>query len=220
MRIVSTCLSKRLKILTALSSVVIDTIKITLASSTVGLAFLYCVYAERFDQTIDQLLGSLIQQLLLQQNVIPEDVRKLYNSHKLSNTRPDLAELSKHLGSIVSLFSRVYIVVDALDECDESNKTRSSLLAHLRNLDTHVQLLFTSRPLEETLPDAVQFEVTAQEDDMRRYLSAQIKKEPGLAKLCNDNGDLQEEILDKIIAKAGGMSVYDPFLLYSCQYSI
>ena len=148
---------------------------------------------------------------LLQQNVIPEDVRKLYDSHKRSDTRPHDAELSERLGSIVSLFSRVYIVVDALDECDESNKTRSSLLAHLRNLDTHVQLLFTSRPLEETLPDAVQFEVTAQEDDMRRYLGAQIKKESGLAKLCNDNRGLQEEILDKIIAKAGGMSVYDLF---------
>ncbi|KAH0555888.1 hypothetical protein GP486_006166 [Trichoglossum hirsutum] len=190
---------------TILTSVIIDTIKKTLDSSTAGMAFLYCVYAERGSQTIEQLLGSVIQQLLLQQNDIPENIRELYDSHKRSNTRPDLAELSRHLGSIVSLFSRVYIVVDAIDECDESNKTRCSLLAHLQNLDTHVQLLFTSRPLEETPPDAIQFEVVTQEDDVRKYLSARIKKEPGLAKFCDDNGGLEEEILDKIIAKAGGM---------------
>jgi len=43
---------------------------------------------------------------------------------------------------------------------------------------------------------------------MRNYLIAQIKEERGLAKLCAENGDLQEEILDTIIAKASGMSVF------------
>ena len=176
------------------------------------MAFLYCVYAEKNDHTIDQLVGSLIQQLLLQQNVIPKDVRKLYGSHTRSNTRPDLAELSEHLRSIVSLFSRIYIVVDALDECDETNKTRSSLLKQLLDLDARVQLLFTSRLLEETLLDTIQFEITTQEDDMRKYLSAQILQNPYLAKLCGDNEGLRKEIIDKIIAKADGMLVYKPFL--------
>ncbi|EXA32209.1 hypothetical protein FOVG_16580 [Fusarium oxysporum f. sp. pisi HDV247] len=190
---------------TVLASIIIDTVKKTLASSKVGIAFLYCVYAERNDQIIDQLLGSIIQQLLLQQSIIPEDLLELYNSHKRFNTPPHLDELSKHLGSIVSLFSKVYIVVDALDECDDTHKTRSSLLAQLQNLDAHVQLFFTSRPLEEILLDAVQFKVTAQEDDMRKYLSAQIKQEPRLAKLCAHNGGLEDEILDKIIARVDGM---------------
>ncbi|KAF2194389.1 purine and uridine phosphorylase [Zopfia rhizophila CBS 207.26] len=194
---------------TVLASVVIDTINKTLASSKVCIAFLYCVYAERNNQTIDQLLGSvirqLLQQVLLQQSAIPEKVLELYNSHRHSNTRPDVAELSKHLSSMVSLFSKVYIVVDALDECDDNNKTRSSLLAQLQNLDTHVQLFLTSRPLEEILLDAVQFKVTAQEDDVRKYLSAQIKQESRLAKLCADNGSLEDEILDKVIAKVDGM---------------
>lgn len=158
------------------------------------------------------MLGSIIQQLLLRQNVIPKDVQELYDLHKRSNTQPDLAELSMHLDSIVSLFFRVYIVVDALDECDESNKTRSTLLNHLQSLGLHVQLLFTSRPLGEVPLDAVQFEVTAQEDDMRKYLRFQIKKEAGLAKLCHDNGGFEDEIFDKLIARAGGMSVYKPFL--------
>jgi len=192
-------------ILINFSSVVIDTINKTVASSTVGIAFLYCVYAERGDQTIAQLLGSIIQQLLLRQNVIPKGIQEMYDLQEHSNTDPDLAELSTHLKSIVSLFSRVYIVVDALDECDQSEKTRSALLDHLQNLDIHVQLLFTSRPLGETPLGVTQFKVTAQEDDMRKYLQVQIKKEAGLAKLCNDNGGFEDEIIDKLIARAGGM---------------
>jgi hypothetical protein len=211
MRIFSTCLFKRLKILTALSSAIIDIIKTILALLTVNLAFLYCVYTKRINQTIEQLLNSLIQQLLLQQNVIPEDIRKLYDSHKLSNTRPDLTKLSKYLGFIISFFSKVYIDVDILNEYKDFHKTKSSLLVYLRNLDTRVRLLFTSRPLEEIPSGAVHFKITAQKDDIRKYLSAQIKKEPDMIRLCNNNKGLQEEILDKIIRKTGGILIYELF---------
>jgi len=202
--------------LTALSSMVVDALNKTRASSKVGIAFLYCLYAERKDQTINQLLGSLIQQLLLQHGAIPEEVRTQYDSHMLEKTQPDLAELSKRLGSTTSLFSKVYIVIDALDECDDTNKTRSLLLEQLQNLNTSVQLFLTSRPLEELRLDSVRFNVTAQEDDMRRYLRAQLRQESRLAKLCADNRGLEVEILDKIIAKADGMSVYKtPYLMHS-----
>jgi hypothetical protein len=175
----------------------------------VAIAFLYCTYAERHAQTIEQLLGSLIQQLLLQ-SIIPEDFVDLYNSHKRSNTRLDLVELSTRLKSVASLFSKVYIVVDALDECNEADKTRSSLLIQLRSLAKHVQLFFTSRPLGEieSLRDAAIFKIRAQEDDMRKYLSAKIQQEGHLTELCTKHRDLKEEILDKIIAKADGMLVY------------
>jgi hypothetical protein len=182
----------------------------------VATAFLYCTYAERNDQTIEQLLGSLIQQLLLWQSIIPKDIVELYNSHKRFNTRPDIAELSTHLRSVASLFSKVYIVVDALDECDEANKTRSSLLIQLQSLEKHIQLFFTSRPLGEieSLRDAAQFKICAQEDDMRKYLSAKIQQERRLAELCTKYGDLEEEILDKIIVKADGMSVCRQFITF------
>ncbi|KAF3903201.1 Ankyrin-1 [Dactylellina cionopaga] len=103
------------------------------------------------------------------------------------------------------MFSKVYIVVDALDECDDNNNTRSSLIYTLQNLDSRVQLVFTSRPLEDILLDAVQFQVSAQEDDMRKYLRARVKEEHRLVKLCADNEGLEDEILDKIIARVDGM---------------
>ncbi|KAH8802621.1 hypothetical protein F5884DRAFT_846723 [Xylogone sp. PMI_703] len=189
---------------TVLASVVVDTINKRFPLPEVGIAFLYCVYAERNDQTLDQLLGSIIQQLLLWKGSVPKEVLELYDSHNRSNTRPGLEELSKHLGSIISHFSKVYIVVDALDECDDINGTRTSLLKQLQNLDTRVQLLFTSRPLEIHL-DATRFELTAQEDDMRKYLSAQIKQNSLLVKFCIENKGLEDEIVEGVISKADGM---------------
>ena len=137
-------------------------------------------------------------------------ISELYDSHKINNTQPSLAELSEHLSSVISLFTKVYIVIDALDECEDIQRTRTSLLAEMQNLSTHVQLFFTSRPLEDILLNAVQFEIVAQEDDMRKYLSAQIQREQRLSKLCADNEGLEDEILSKIIKKVDGMFVSDP----------
>jgi hypothetical protein len=160
------------------------------------------------DQRIEELIGSLIQQLLLGQPTIPKDVHDLYASHHRSNTQPDLSELSKLLHSSVEAFSNVYIIVDALDECDEGGKRRSQLLSYLLSLDSRVRLFFTSRPLgdvEDLLPSAVRFKIRAQDPDMHKYITAQIDREPNLARLCKKNEDLRDEISQKIIAKADGM---------------
>jgi hypothetical protein len=54
---------------------------------------------------------------------------------------------------------------------------------------------------------------------MRKYLSAQIKQEPGLLELCAKDRDLEDEILKKIIAKADGMSVYENPPSFFFEYS-
>jgi hypothetical protein len=174
----------------------------------VAVAFLYCSYAERHDQTIEQLLGSLIRQLL-EQSVITNDILELYDSQNRSKTQLDLAKLSACLRSITASFTKIYIVIDALDECGGADKTRSILLAQLQSLERHVQLFFTSRPLEESesLHNAIQFKVIAQDDDIRSYLSIMIQQESRLVDLCTKHSSLEGEIIDIIIAKAHGMLV-------------
>ena len=191
---------------TVLASAVISTLETEVASPEVGTAYLYCTHAERDKQNIEEMIGSLIQQLL-RQRPVPKDTLKLYSSHEDFNTRPSLAELSAQLELLTSMFSAVYIVVDALDECPESNNTRRSLIAQLRKLNPQVRLLFTSRPLGiiEDLKDAARFPIVSPEEDMRKYISTQIHQEHRLLALCQKHTDLEAEILDKIIAKADGM---------------
>jgi hypothetical protein len=168
------------------------------------------------------LLGSIIRQLINQQTDIPEDVRELYHEHTRDGLQPNLAEFSKLLRSITSHFSRVYIIVDALDECNEIEKTGSFLLEQLQGLKPHVQLFLTSRPHEEHISSAVEFKVAAQEDDIRKYLSAQISQTSNLASPCTEDERLREDIIDKIIKQSGEMLVYKLYPLapisYKCWY--
>jgi hypothetical protein len=187
-------------------SAVIDLLETKCDYAQVARAFVYCNYAERNDQTIEQLLGSLIQQLL-RQCPIPTETREVYKLHKDSKTRSDLNILSTQLRLIVARFSLVYIIVDALDECGDVDKTRSMLLQQLEGLAGNVKVLVTSRPLGDisSLEKAVRFEIVAQEDDMHKYITAQIKQETQLLDLCKKDKNLERDILDQIVKKAHGM---------------
>jgi ankyrin repeat domain-containing protein 50 len=191
-------------LLTTTSAAAIDTLEAECVHSQVGKAFIYCNYAERSEQSIEQLLGSLIQQLL-RQCKIPDHISQFYN--KSSGKRPDANELASHLQQVIAKFSTVYIVIDALDECEDVNKTRSTLLSHMKSLPSQVRIMFTSRPLGEvdTLQTAKKFEVMAQAEDIHKYIVAQMARESHLVELCAKDAALERDIVDQISQKAGGM---------------
>lgn len=87
------------------------------------------------------------------------------------------------------------------------NKTRSTLLSHIKGLSSHVRILFTSRPLGEvdTLQTAQKFEVVAQAEDIRKYIMAHMARESHLVELCAKDAALERDIVDQISQKAGGM---------------
>lgn len=188
------------------SAAAIDILEAKCVHSQVGKAFIYCNYAERSEQSIEKLLGSLIQQLL-RQCKIPDHISQLYTLNKTSGKRPDANELASQLQQVIAKFSTVYIVIDALDECEDVNKTRSTLLSHMKSLPSQVRILFTSRPLGEvdTLQTAQKFEVVAQAEDIHKYVVAQMARESHLVELCAKDAALERDIVDQISQKAGGM---------------
>ena len=83
-----------------------------------------------------------------------DPVTRLYDLHATHNTRPSLDEIFSALQSVLTLYSTVYVIIDALDECPDKDGTRSQLLAKLRDLQrkTDLHLMTTSR----LIPDIVQ----------------------------------------------------------------
>lgn len=73
----------------------------------------------------------------------------------------------------------IYVVVDALDECEDKDGVRSQLIDKLRGLQARidVRLLFTSRSVYEITrkfqSDPV-LEVYASEDDVRRFVAGRM----------------------------------------------
>jgi len=108
----------------------------------------------------------------------------------------------------VRRISKVFIVIDALDECPESNRTRESLLAEIRKLQPTIHLLITSRhilAIKREFEQAAQVEICASSEDVKKYLKYRIESEGRLVRLVKADPALQAAIVNTIVANAKGM---------------
>jgi Cdc6-like AAA superfamily ATPase len=133
---------------TFITSIVIDYLQTNYKSS--GVAYLYCNIGQQGQQTPESLLGSILKQLVWNQSPLPREVKDLYDQHKDKRSRPELMEISKVLQCVISLDSRTFIIIDALDECQNHDSCRNSLLSEIFTLQAKTQLniFATSRPQE------------------------------------------------------------------------
>lgn len=101
------------------------------------------------------------------------------------------------------------MVVDALDECDEGNGCRASLLAELQSFK-NISLMITSRPhvsIEDPINRIITLEIRASEEDLGEYVDVRINRHPRLAKHVSEHFGLQENIRRTIVERARGMFV-------------
>jgi Cdc6-like AAA superfamily ATPase len=192
---------------TIMSSIVVENLQETFSrDDRVGIACLFCNYKNQNNERSIDLLASLLVQLVQERPVLPNVVEALYESHNKRNTRPSLDELSEVLRLVVDSYSRVFFVIDALDECKNADRTREHLLGEIFKLQkqTKISLFATSRfipEIENAFKGSISLEIHANNEDMKRYLDGHM---PTQACISQDP-DLQEEIKTKIIGAAGGM---------------
>ena len=63
------------------ASIVVDYLSKTARTEDVGIAYMYCTYRNRLEQTPIRLIASLLKQLLQERRFIPEGLKKLYEHH-------------------------------------------------------------------------------------------------------------------------------------------
>ena len=78
--------------------------------------FIYCNYKEQADQTVSNLVASLLRQVVQGRRAISDDVKSFFERHRRQTSRPTLDQLTDVLISEIRTRSKVFIVVDALDE--------------------------------------------------------------------------------------------------------
>lgn len=173
-----------------------------------GVAGIYLDHKNTEAQTIRDLFASLWQQLAVDKP-IPAAVAKLYNHHRKRGTKPSLDEVLEILRSAIAECSKVYFVVDALDEYPELQ--RDILLQHLSAAmeGAAVNLLLTSRPhitLHPYFPNTPPLEIRANEGDLYQFVDEYIRKSRNLSKHVGARPKLREEIRTKIVSDSDGMS--------------
>ncbi|KGO63346.1 hypothetical protein PEX1_050930 [Penicillium expansum] len=170
----------------------------------VGIAYIYCNFNRQDEQRAQDLLSSLLTQLCKKRTSVPDAVRDLYKRHKTASTRPRFDEISKALYSVISMYSDVFIIIDALDECETTSRTR--VLDELNKIRARAgaKVFATSRPTEidNLFKGGAFLEIQAHEDDVRRYLDGNMFRLPGFV---NRNTALQEEIVTVISRHVQGM---------------
>ncbi|KAI0121191.1 nucleoside phosphorylase, partial [Xylariales sp. AK1849] len=193
---------------TILTSIVVDDLEERFRSeTTTAVAYIYCNYKRQSEQTLESLLLSLLKQLAQRQPSLPHSLKELYDRHQMNRTRPSLDEISRSLESVARQKPRVFIMVDALDECQVSEGCRQKFLSAVFGLQTKagVNIFATSRimpEITEQFEQCLSVEIRATEDDIRRYLQGHISELP---KFVTNQSDLQDEITISITKAVEGM---------------
>ena len=190
-----------------LASVAIEHIQKNFESETVGIAYVYCNFREKRGLTAEALFAGLLKQLVQSKPTCPEGVVALFESHARKETKISLAEAKSALRTVAASYSRVMLVVDALDECDMGDGNRATFLSGLFDLqrDFGVNLLATSRfitEIQQQFQESVSLEIRASEHDIQRYVDGCVPKLPAFV---SRNKDLQDEIKAQITKVVDGM---------------
>jgi hypothetical protein len=158
------------------------------------------------------MIGALLKQILSAYHKhIPNAAFNLLNEQRKKTQKPKLDEVLQFLKLVLQDFDKIYICVDAIDECNDSQ--RKPFVQSLSTLSTHfksVRVFVTGRLNMKTLversfpvlPCAITLE--ANEEDIRTYIRRQLETDD------NYNGmdeAFKNEIMDKIVETADGMFV-------------
>jgi Cdc6-like AAA superfamily ATPase len=193
---------------TILTSIVVRELNIRFRNDrSVGIAYLYCDFRRHDEQKLNDLLSSLLKQLVQEQLSVPDFVKELYDRHKDKRTQPSTEELSGALHYVAVMYSTVFLVVDALDECQHLDECHARFLSAIFGLrdKTGANIFATSRDLLEIktkFKGSVSFEIRANEEDVRRYLDGHMSRFPGFV---DRSAELQEEIKTGVISAVDGM---------------
>ena len=153
---------------------------------------------------------TVLRQLCASLGTIPSAVADFYQ--KTRNEVRDqtwFQELQTVLRRVMATASTCYLIIDALDET-EGIKQRGDLLALvdvMRSASEQLKLFATARPhlanIESRFANPIVVQVTAQEADLRIYLSGMIDAHPDADHVMDPA--LKQEVLDRLCENANGM---------------
>ncbi|KAF5239238.1 hypothetical protein FANTH_10040 [Fusarium anthophilum] len=167
---------------TIITSIVINELTTRFGDDdTVGIAYIYGNYRQHDEQRFDHLLEILLKQLVQGQSSIPASLRSLYDKHNVRKTRASVEEVSATLHSVASLYSRIFVMIDALDELKETDGSRNRFLEELFKFQSQcgLKLFATSRFIPEIVgrfDGSTTINIRARDEDMRGFLDGKISQ--------------------------------------------
>ena len=173
------------------------------------IAYAYFDYGDQELQTHSTLVASIFKQILTTMATIPSNITEALEKSRRQGVSLSPQEITRMIVDIASQVPAIYLILDALDECDESKHRESVIetLTELRKLP-NIRIFVTSRPHPHDIISAFendqQIIIKAHEADIRLFLAQKIRK----ARVPGIDEQLTENIVTTVAANAQGVYVY------------
>jgi hypothetical protein len=177
-----------------------------------ALTYFYFDYKQMKGHSISDFLCSILAQLCRKLELVPESVQEIYATHtnQDQHSRPTPSALLEVLFIVSKLWHHVWLVIDALDECDvQTREELLDVLGQIASSDADIRLLATSRPepdIMEALDNIVDRRIPIQSErvdiDICLYVRSVLRTDVKMKKWPLSDKQLVEETL---IKKANGM---------------
>ena len=195
------------------SSLVIDTLCKEVTGDNVAIAYVYCDFQVRGEQSARSVLGSVLRQVVGALALVPDEVRGAFEQarRQVDASEPRLPEILHMLVLSLSHLRRGFICIDGLDEFQTQQRTQLwDSLQRVVQECPNTRLFLTGRShigedVERRFPkeaDMVMIEPPL--DDIGRYIEKRLKEDQHIDAM--DKG-LQADILRVIPENASGMYV-------------
>ncbi|KAK9850017.1 Nucleoside phosphorylase [Penicillium brevicompactum] len=174
---------------------------------SVGIAYVYCTFKQREEQKPVDLMANILKQLAMRQDVLPSALESLYRRLKSLQARPSLIELRTTLRGVASLYSKTFIIIDALDECRTVGDDLDTFVQEIFAFQDGVKanLFATSRKIEQIeskFQAATKIEIRANDEDVKKYLDKRLQDSQSLS---SQGAPLKQNIKDTISKAVDGM---------------
>ncbi len=199
------------------SSTIIEDIKAIVQDQPgTGLAFFYFDLNDKAKQNSKSLLSSVVLGLTAQSdNYLP--LASLYNTHgKLYHPTED--ELLQLLMKLLKCFKQAYIIIDALDECDDYYQLFDQVIKVIHDWQLpHFHLLVSSRreqhivvTMGECTPGEIYLSTKLITHDILSYIHTVVGKDSRLRRWGHT---IQQDVKNALITGANGMYVLSHMLI-------
>ncbi|KAI8260266.1 hypothetical protein K4K58_002090 [Colletotrichum sp. SAR11_239] len=178
-------------------------------------------FNDRRKNHIDDMLRSLAFQLYMQSEPSRKVLDELFASHDNGRRQVETEKVSEYFHAMLQVSGKVYIVLDALDECANMTELLEWIRGLVSNTQLHsIQLFAISRPEEELKrgirkcigeQNCVSFDYSFLNEDIGAYISSRLEQSQTFQTWAS-TPEILEKIRYEVEQNADGM-----FRLAACQ---
>jgi len=197
---------------------VIDDLCDGLCEEEIAIAMFYCDFRDQREQTATNIVGAILKQLVVRGKVL-EHVQKAFQRAKNEVGGRGLRLPDMMLKQAIAALPRVFICIDALDECLPQHLL--GLLVSLEDTlheSPGMRMFLTGRPqvqaeIEKRFTGSVIVPISPKMHDIERYLEKKLEMDTESDAMSDT---LRADILRVISQRISGMCVAESLVLISC----